>query len=355
MFSYENERVRSDLDEMKDRMQGLEHLAGKTVLVTGATGMIATYCVLFLHHLNQTANAGIQIKALVRNRQKAEQRFAPLLGKAGFSLVMQDITQPIALQAPCDYILHMAGSASAYATTHDPEGIILANVLGTKNVLDFARQTPACRVLFSSTREVYGKLPDTVSCITEDMVGRLDQTQARSCYPESKRMAENLLAVYHQQYGVDFVNARIAHAYGPGMAFAQDGRVMADLLGDALSGRDIVLKSNGLMKRAFCYVSDCVVALLTLLLHGVEGETYHIANETEEISVRDLAMEIAASVPEKQLKVAYREATEEEQRGYLQIQRVRLSTQKIEALGWKPTVSLAEGIRRTLAVGGAAQ
>ena len=351
MFCFANNLVQSDMERVARQVKSLGFLKGKTVLITGATGLLATYCTFFLHYLNVTAGYGIKIIALVRNREKALARFSGFENDPDFSILVQDITQPLCLPQACDYILHMAGSASAYAITHDPVGIVMANVLGTKNVLDYASRVPGCRVFFSSTREVYGKMPGNVTCIQEEMNGVLEQMQARSCYPESKKMAENLLAVYHKQYGCDFVNARIAHAYGPGMAFEKDGRVMADLLNDGLSGRDITLNSNGLMYRSFCYVSDCIAAVFLVLLNGTSGETYNIANETEEISIRELALLIADSVPEKHLKVTYREATEEEKQGYLKIERVRLATGKVEQLGWRPLVSLKEGIRQTLDVG----
>ncbi len=349
MFCYQNETVLADMRQLYHSVSAVQMLKGKRVLVTGATGMLATYCCYFLCHLNEAHAFGIELTALVRNADKAKQKFAGLWDKPYFQLLVQDITAPIQTESRFDYILHMSGSASAYAITHEPENIISANVLGTKNVLDFAVKNAGVRVLFTSTREVYGKLDAGITSISEEMLGTLDVSSARSCYPESKRMAENLLAVYRQKHALDYVNVRIAHSYGPGMALKNDGRVMADLLCDAFEGKDIVLKSDGMMKRAFCYLSDAIAAIFLVLLCGCSGESYNIANETEEITIRELAALIAAVSGYPEMKVTYKEISEEEKKGYLNIPRVELNTRKLEQLGWKPMVRLEDGIKKALA------
>ena len=348
MFRYQNDIVLADMKHLYDSIPRLEELKGKRVFVTGATGMLATYCCYFLHYLNEVHGFGIEITALVRNEEKARRKFEGPCGSEHFKLLLQDIMQPIHAKESFDYILHMSGSASAYAITHEPESIIISNVLGMKNVLDFAVKSTGTRVLFTSTREVYGKLDEQITSISEDMMGVLDISSSRSCYPESKRMAENLLAVYREKYKLDFVNVRIAHSYGPGMALKNDGRVMADLISNAAEGQDIVLKSDGMMKRAFCYLSDAISAIFTVLLLGGAGETYNIANETEEITIRDLASLVASCSSHAGLKVTYKEISEEERKGYLNIPRVKLDTHKLEQLGWKPTVRLEDGVKKTL-------
>lgn len=347
MFNCKDTIVVSDMKSLYKTDSRFCMLKRKSILITGATGMMAAYCCYFLSFLNDVYNFGIKITALVRNEEKAKIKFHNIYEKEYFTLLIQDIMQPLNIDCQFDYIIHMSGSSSAYAITHEPENIIMSNVLGTKNVLDFAVKSENTRVLFTSTREVYGKLDNDVTSISENMIGTLDISQSRSCYPESKRMAENLLAVYRDKYHLDYVNVRIAHAYGPGMALKNDGRVMADLLSYAAEGKDIVLKSDGMMKRAFCYITDAISAIFIVLLTGKSGESYNISNEKEEITVKDLAF-LIASISDQNIGVTFKDITKEEQKGYLDIARVKLNTSKLEQLGWKPLVGLKEGIEKTL-------
>lgn len=129
------------------------------------------------------------------------------------------------------------------------------------------------------------------------------------------------------------------------MKLENDGRVMADLMGDVVAGRDIVFKSSGEAVRAFLYVSDAVVGMFTVLFKGKAGEAYNLANETEPISIRDLAQLLATSRKDKAVRVIIKEG---EQKGYCAYRRIALDTTAIEAMGWKPQVSLEDGIKKML-------
>ena len=175
--------------------------------------------------------------------------------------------------------------------------------------------------------------------------GVLDPLDARSCYPESKRAAETLLKSYYLQYGVTFNTIRIAHSYGPTMKLENDGRVMADLMGDVVAGRDIMLKSSGEAVRAFLYITDAVAGMFTVLFHGEPAMAYNLANETEPISIKDLAHMLAALREDKKIQVV---VSEGEHKGYCAYRRTALDTSAIEQLGWKPQISFKEGINRVL-------
>jgi nucleoside-diphosphate-sugar epimerase len=218
------------------------------------------------------------------------------------------------------------------------------NLQGTINVLELARHHDVKRVLFASTREVYGKNEDAEQ-LNESAFGTLDPLDDRSCYPESKRAAESLLKSYYLQYGVPFNTIRIAHSYGPTMKLENDGRVMSDLLSDVVAGRDIVLKSSGEAVRAFLYVTDAVVGMFTVLFHGETAKAYNLANETEPISIKDLAQLLTSYRKDKSIQVV---TTEGSQKGYCAYRRTALDTSAIEQLGWKPVIPLKEGINRVL-------
>ena len=153
-----------------------------------------------------------------------------------------------------------------------------------------------------------------------------------------------MLKSYYLQYGVNFNAVRIAHSYGPTMQLENDGRVMADLMGDVVAGRDVVLKSSGEAIRAFLYITDAVLGMFTILFHGEPAMAYNLANETEPISIKDLAELLSSFSEEIATSVAI---SSENNKAYCNYKRVALDTSAIEKLGWKPMVSLEEGVKRT--------
>ncbi|WP_036915713.1 NAD-dependent epimerase/dehydratase family protein [Prevotella sp. P6B4] len=333
-----------DLQRMSEARLPWRELDGKTILVTGATGMLASYVTWLLLYLHEHAGIHVSIVALCRNRQKAEQYFGSYVGKPYFHFLIQDVCDPIAYEGNVDYVFHLAGNASPHYINTDPVGIMKCNLLGTMNVLEYARDCQTKKVIFASTREVYGK-NEEAEHLNEQAFGTLDPLDDRSCYPESKRAAETLLKSYYLQYGVNFNAIRIAHSYGPTMTLENDGRVMADLMGDVVAGRDIVLKSSGEAVRAFLYISDAVVGMFTVLFHGQTAKAYNLANETEPISIRNLAQLLVSTSKNTTMQVVVSEC---EQKGYCAYRRTALDTSAIQQLGWKPMVSLKAGIERVL-------
>lgn len=341
MEGYPHPIIQEDLQRMRQAALPWAQLDGKTVLVTGATGMLALYVTWLLLSLREQAGIRVSVIALCRDAQKAEAYFGPFGGRPYFRLLLQDVCEPIPVEGPVDYVFHLAGNASPHFINADPVGIMKCNLLGTMNVLECARAWQTKKVIFASTREVYGK-NEEAKLLDEQAYGTLDPLDDRSCYPESKRAAETLLKSYYLQYGVPYNVVRIAHSYGPTMRLEHDGRVMADLMGDAVAGRDIVLKSNGEAVRAFLYVTDAVLGMFSVLFLGETAMAYNLANETEPVSIKELANILAA---QRKLQVV---VSEGDRKGYCAYRRTALDTSAIEQLGWKPAISLQEGINRVL-------
>ncbi len=340
---YKNIIVQEDIENIREQKIDFEKFRNKNVLITGANGMIASYYMFVLMSLNDFKNMNIKIYALVRNVEKLE-RNTNYSMRTDIVAIKQDVCEKINIDENIDYIIHMASSADPKTITSNPVGIINANVLGTLNVLELAREKSA-EIIFTSTREVYGKVEGKEE-IKENDIGLLDNVELRSCYPESKRMAENLIISYSYQYGIKYKIARIAHCYGPGMNIKEDGRIMSDLIGDVVQNKDIILKSKGDMKRAFCYILDGITALLIITLDENYNQIYNIANETEEITVRDLAYLMKDMYPNKKIDVKFE--IEENTNKYVKFERVRLNTNKLEKLSWKPIIKLKEGIQNTV-------
>ncbi|MGR5192730.1 NAD-dependent epimerase/dehydratase family protein [Vibrio rotiferianus] len=317
-----------------------EALRDKTVLITGATGMLAACVVRFLVYLNKVDNLNINILILARNKQRVIDTFGETANE--FTCFYQDVCEPLNYQSHIDFVIHAASSASPYHIKNDPVGIIKANVQGTSNLLELVKEMNVSNFLFLSTREVYGEVSG-VEYIEETDFGHFDPLDARSCYPESKRLAETMLQSYAVQYGLTFNSVRIAHSYGPGM-FLNDGRVMSDLLGDVVNDKPIVLKSDGSALRSFCYVTDAVSALLLVMLKGERNTAYNIANENDEVSILQLS-KLLTKLSGNQHSVVHEIASDN---AYCQYQRTKLSTSKLEALQWRPNIALSDGLQKTI-------
>ncbi len=339
--------IENDLREIADTALPWEKLSGGTVLITGAGGMIASYLVYTLLYLNETRNLNIRVAGLVRNREKAARRFAPLAGRNDFSLIIRDVCEPGDIPGDADYIIHAASNVSPLRFTEDPVGTIRANTAGTANMLELAREKRSKRFMLLSTREIYGFQPDGKEYAGEDDYGVTDPAAVRSCYPESKRLAETLCSAYAAQYGVNTKIARIAHTYGPGIALG-DGRVVGDFLLNVLRGEDIVLHSAGKAVLSLTYLSDLISGLFRVLLLG-ENPIYNVSTMEKEsiLTVGELAEKLAELFPEKHIGVRFEEIPAERKAGYLPHRVALLDSGKLYREGWKPGVGINDGFHRT--------
>lgn len=323
-----------------------EMLTGKTVLVTGGNGFLPAYLVETLLLLNRQRSLGIKVVALVRDRERAQKRFAHHQGRGDLQFVVQDVTRQVSLDAPLHYIIHAASQASPKYYGIDPVGTLAANTIGTANVLELARRHKAEGFLYFSTSEVYGRDPGRIPT-DEKSFGYLDPTDIRSCYAESKRMGETMCVSWMHQYGVPVRIVRPFHTYGPGMDLT-DGRVFADFVNDIVNGRDILMKSDGLAQRAFCYLADATRGFFTVLLKGQPGEAYNIGNDKCEISIVELAELIVGLFPDKGLRVVRQAGPSGSDYIPSQVPRNCPDISKAKALGWEPGTSLQEGFSRTI-------
>lgn len=338
LINYQNKIVQEDMKEILKDIE-FNSLKDKTILITGATGMLAVYLVYFLNYLNIIENLNIKIIGLVRNQEKAIKIFEGI----EIELLIQDIQDEIKYEHKIDYIFHMASSANPKTILENPIDIIKANIIGTFNVFELARNKSA-KVFFTSTREVYGKLDESIKFIQESDMGVVDCLEKRACYPESKRIAETICNSYFYQYGVKYNIIRIAHVYGPGMNIDGDGRIMSDIIENVSKNKNIILKSDGTALRAFCYITDAIRGLLLILIKGKDNEVYNLSNEKEEISIKDLAQK-AINISRKELKIEYQINNSG---AYTSYKRIGLDNRKLEELGWNIRISLDKGLEKQI-------
>lgn len=321
---------------------------GKTVLVTGAAGMLPAYMVETLLYLNeQLPRPKIKVLGLVLNKASALKRFSFYQKREDLKLITSDVSKNLFIPHKLDYIIHAASFASPKFYGKNPVGTLLPNVLGTYQVLELARKKKVKGVLFFSSGEVYGQAAEGQGNFKENEFGYLDPAQVRSCYAESKRLGETMCVSWWRQYKVPVKIVRPFHTFGPGMKL-DDGRVFADFVASVVKNRNIVLNSDGKAVRTLCYIADATKGFFTLLLKGQNGQPYNIGNDKQQISIFNLAKLVAGLFPEKNLKVVIRPKSKSA--GYLKspLRKIFPNISKIASLGWRPETSLAQGFKRTI-------
>ena len=325
-----------------------ERLKGKTLMVTGGGGFLAAYMIKSLLTINQLHELNIKVICVARNTHSVCFRLSEYLGSGDLTVVKHDISQPLPKDfPPADFIVHSASQASPKYYGVDPVGTLLANAAGTMYLLEHAVKIGAEKFLFFSSGEVYGVPLDSHGLVGEQDYGYLDPMKVRSCYAESKRIGETMCAAWALQHNLDTSVVRPFHTYGPGMAL-DDGRVFADFVADVVAQRDIVLKSDGLALRPFCYIADATIGFLTVLLVGGKAEAYNVANPSAEISIRDLANVVAGLFPERGIGTRFEVPVSCDTYLKSPISRSCPSIEKIQKLGWKPKIGLHDGFRRTI-------
>lgn len=342
-----NPIIEEDLKFITDSALPWEALEGKNILISGANGFLPAYLVETILFLNEKRFKNkAKIFALVRSKEKADNRFKFYNKRDDLAFIVQDVCAPINLKDEVHFIVHAASQASPKYFGKDPVGTLSANVLGTGNLLQLARERDVESFLFFSSSEVYGEISEKDMPVKENVYGCLDPTDVRSCYAESKRMGETICICWLHQYGVPAKIVRPFHTYGPGMRL-DDGRVYADFVADIVNNRNIAMKGNGSTIRAFCYVADATVGFFTVLLKGKNGQAYNVGNDQGEINILGLANLLVRLFAEKKIKVERKEVVQE---GYLRSKIIRQSPDisKIAELGWKPKHSLEQGFIRTV-------
>lgn len=264
-------------------------LYNKTVLIIGANGLIGTYLVYMLHIANMVEAAGIKIIAVSKS-SPCKSLQAIFDSNYEFRAIDLNKVDDYELQQKVDYIIHGATYAQPGKFLRNYLDTIHLNTDVTEKFLQKAKEDGA-RLLFLSSSEIYGD-PDEKNIPTqEDFPGLCSTVSIRSIYSESKRMGETLCFAYKNFEGVDAKVARVAMTYGPGVKL-NDERVLGQFLKQALNEKKIVMLDDGSKVRTFCYVADCVLMLINILLYGTDF-VYNVGNK-DSISIRKLAEEICS-------------------------------------------------------------
>lgn len=320
---------------------GIEVLKNKRFLITGASGLLGVCLIDALMMYNQQG-ADITIYAVGRSKTKAASRLGGYYSKDKFHFIEQDVRQPLPSLLEVDYIIPLASNTHPMAYSQYPIETIEINVKGAEFALQKAIECGAT-VLYPSTVEVYGNAIGE-DIFTEDYTGKLDLTNARSCYTESKRVSESFCQSYIAERGAKVKIVRLSRIFGPTMLMS-DTKASSQFIIKALQGEDIVLKSKGEQLFSYTYVADAVSAMLYVLIHGEYGVPYNIANSQCDVRLKDFANECAALAGSQ---VIFDLPSEIERAGFSVATKAILSTNRLSELGYVSKYTFNDAIRRTI-------
>ena len=303
----------------------------KRVLVTGGAGFIGSFL------CERLLAEGCEVLAVDNYYTGRRANVARLLEDPRFEVMRHDVTFPLYVEV--DEIYNLACPASPVHYQQDPVQTTKTSVHGAINMLGLAKRTGA-RILQASTSEVYGD--PTVHPQPENYWGHVNPIGPRACYDEGKRCAETLFFDYHRQHGVEIKVARIFNTYGPRM-HPDDGRVVSNLIVQALSGEPITIYGDGSQTRSFCYVSDLVAGLVDLMRSPADVTGPINLGNPVETTIRELAERVVAMTGSRSEIVERPLPQDDPRRRRPDIERAR------SLLGWQPRVSLETGLGRTVA------
>ena len=299
-------------------------------MVSGGAGFIGS------HLCDRLLERGHEVVALDNLVTGSDGNVAHLRDNPAFRLIRHDVSGPIDVEGPVDYVLHFASPASPVDFPSMPIQIVKVGTLGTYHMLGLALAKEA-RFLLASTSEVYGD--PLVHPQPESYWGNVNPIGPRGCYDEAKRCAEAFTLAYHRAHGVDTRIMRIFNSYGSRMRL-DDGRVIPNYFRQALTGRPLTVYGDGSQTRSLCYVDDLVSGALAVL-DGPDPMPFNIGSQ-EEVTMLELAR-IVRRVTGSRSQVVFEPLPQDDPR-----QRRPDTTRAREILGWQPTVSLEEGLARTL-------
>ena len=345
MSLYTNELYLEDIKKISDVDLPWEKLKNKSVLLSGATGLLGSFLVDVLMQKNMVG-LNCTIYTLGRTQKKAEDRFSKWWGDEHLIFMPYDVNKSFVREdvGTVDYVLHLASNTHPMQYATAPIGTITTNIIGLQNMLDFAVEHKASRFAFTSSNEIYGENRGDVDLFNEGYCGYIDSNTLRAGYPESKRCGEALCQAYKSQKGLDIVIPRFTRSYGPTMLLS-DTKAISQFILKGIAGEDIVLKSAGTQNYSYTYMADAIYGLLTVVLCGESGEAYNIADEASNITLKDLAWIIADHAG---MQVVFEIPDAVEAAGYSKATKALLDGSKLKKLGWKPFYAIQEGIPRTI-------
>lgn len=343
---YDSRQWIQDIDTVIRILPELDDVAGKSILITGAAGLICSSVVDILFRYNDTHEKKIHILAAGRWHREMYGRFNDMVDRDDFTFVAYDASKTNNyIDVHADYIIHGASNASPDMIVKEPVETMLSNFLGMKYLLDYAKESGSKRILYISSSEVYGAKPGDEP-YKEGEYGYIDLLKSRNSYSIGKCAAETMCVSYADEYGIESVIVRPGHVYGP-TASPHDVRVGSAWAYAVAKGEDLIMKSDGSQIRSYVYCLDCASAILKVLLSGENCHAYNISNPESIITIKELG-ELLAKAGNVMLKVEL--PTEAEKKGFNPMRNSSLEAASLLGLGWKGCFNAEEGLKHTVEI-----
>ena len=336
--------LKEDLEFLSDKIFKEGKFNRSTVLVTGATGLVGSLIVKSMLYANQVLNAQITVLASVRNLEKATDTFADFSNES-LIFVTDSLLSPLYFDQNIDFIVHAASITASKEMVENPTGVLLTAFESTRNLLEYVKAHPSCKMVYISSMEYYGQVKDDYTNVTEDKLGYIDLSKPRSCYPESKRVCETLCNAYVVQYNLNVCSARLAQTFGAGVPLS-DNRVFAQFAKSALNKTDIILHTMGQSEGNYCYTADTVYGIFVLLQKGEKGQSYNVARNHS--TILNMAKMVADKIGNNQIKAEVRIPENLGGLGYAPDVKLKLNSDKLKALGWQPEMDLENMFKRMI-------
>jgi len=317
----------------------LSIMSGKSVMITGASGLIGSLLLRLFVAYNNRNKYKIKIILPLRNDMKVCKMFTKEQFKYIDIINIEDISIPFNYSEKIDYIIHTACPTSSKYFINHPIETIDSIVLGTRNILRLAYDKNVKSIVYLSSMEVYGQVQLEQNPITEDKLGFIKLNDVRSSYSEGKRLAELLCYSFYKQNNTKVKIARLAQTFGIGVNY-NDNRVFMQFVRSALNEQNIVLHTTGKSIGNYVATTDAVQALIYILLEGKSGEAYNVCNEKISMSIFDMAKLVSTKFTNNKIKVVTEVPSEST--GYAPMTLMVLSPSKLHQLGWQPTKGLED-------------
>lgn len=333
-----------DFEYLLNSELNLQKLKNKTILITGATGLVGSYLIRFLLYCNKKENINVNILGVVRNIQKANEIFE-CYDTSNLKLIVSDLAKiNIIIEESIDYIVHAAAVTTSKMLVEEPVDALKIAINGTQTILDLARKKNTLATVYLSSMEVYGQ-PSSNGLVTENKLGSVNLSNIRSGYPETKRMCEFMCNAYAEQYGMNVKIARLAQTFGAGI-LPNESRVFAQFAKNVIDNKDIILHTAGKSEGNYVYIADAVKAILLLLFNGAKGQPYNVVNENTHMTIKEMAKLVLTNFGSKKQKLIIDIPSED--MGYAPDVHMRLSGEKIKKIGWQPYYDLADSYARLI-------
>lgn len=340
-----NNILKEDIQLFASRFALATELEGKTIAITGSTGLLGACMVHCLLALKAQRGVNLHVVAVARNMEKAVHLFGEEHEELSYYQYDFSSTEPFQPKRKVDYLFHFAAPTASKDFVEKPVETMNTVYMGMQNILNYAEQAKLESLVLASTLEVYGTITDDSTPLTEDKQGYLDPMATRSSYPLAKRAAEGLCHNYTVEKQVKVKVARLAQTFGAGVS-TQDNRVFAQFARSVIHNEDIILHTTGELSRCYCYTTDAISAMLYILLKGEDGTAYNVANEATYISIRQMAELVAETFNPNHVHVVIEK---QEGLGYSPTTKLRLDTQRIQSLGWTPYYNMKDMFGRLIA------